>query len=128
MPGRVFAAAAFCLLLIAATQAEEPSPEPATDASPLPQVDDGREDGGSAAPKEVRPALARRKKNALSQFDTRHTPIDPKVFEARGRELQGQYYEIAATAKPTTWGMAGSGAARRPRPTTGSGKALPGSG
>jgi hypothetical protein len=27
-------------------------------------------------------------------------PFDPKVFEARGRELQGQFYEIGSPANP----------------------------
>src|SRR5688572_24455713 len=50
--------------------------------------------------KEVRPALARRKRNALNQFD-------PKVFEARGRELQGEYYEITTIAKGSpSWSAA----------------------
>ena len=47
----------------------------------------------------VRKALARRKKAALSQFD-------PKVFEARGRELQGEYYEITSIAKAPDWSSA----------------------
>lgn len=58
-----------------------------------------RVEGERAAPaaeskpvKEVRPALARRKRNALNQFD-------PKVFEARGRELQDEFYEINAVGK-----------------------------
>lgn len=52
-----------------------------------------------APAKEVRPALARRKRNALNQFQ-----FDPKVFEARGRELQGEYYEITSLAKANpTW-------------------------
>lgn len=53
-----------------------------------------------APAKEVRPALARRKRNALSQFD-------PKVFEARGRELRDEYYEITTLAQGnSSWSTA----------------------
>lgn len=62
------------------------------------QEEKAEADGPSAESKskEVRPALARRKRAALNQFD-------PKVFEARGRELQGEYYEIASFAKAPAW-------------------------
>jgi hypothetical protein len=30
----------------------------------------------------------------------KNPPFDPKVFEARGRELQGQFYEIGTPANP----------------------------
>ena len=69
------------------------------------QVDGERSDSAvsregvdrDGASKEVRPALARRKRNALNQFD-------PKVFEARGRELQDEFYEITSIAKGgTAW-------------------------
>jgi hypothetical protein len=102
---------AFGFLLITAVPAEETRSETAASGASSSRMEDGRDDGESAAPKEVRPALARRKRNALNQFDGKATPFDPKVFEARGRELHGQYYEISGTVNPTPWHAAGSGPA-----------------
>jgi hypothetical protein len=44
----------------------------------------------------------------------RRKDFDPKVFEARGRELQGQFYEIGTPAGPKEYGsspMPGGGSA-----------------
>lgn len=100
---------AFGLLLTLAPRAEEPEAEdqPSTEAPSSNRLESHREGGGSGA-REVRPALARRKKNALSQYDAKSAPFDPKVFEARGRDLQGQYYEIAGAANPAAWNAAGN--------------------
>lgn len=92
-PGRNVASLllALCLVLPAPAAAEDDEPS----ASGGARVEQER-NPESGAPKEVRPALARRKKNALNQFD-------PKVYEARGRELQGEYYEIANFANSADW-------------------------
>lgn len=97
---------AFGFLLCAAVPAEETRSNPAGGVNSSPRAENAR-DGEGSAPREVRPALARRKRNALGQFDGKNTPFDPKVFEARGRELQGQYYEISGTVHPTPWNTAG---------------------
>lgn len=109
-PEKGFAALAFGLLLITAAPAEETRSEPAASGASS-STESGRYDGESAPPKDVRPALTRRKRNALSQFDGKATPFDPKVFEARGRELHGQYYEISGAVNPTPWTASGSGQA-----------------
>ena len=111
MPGRGFAALAFGFLLIGASPAEETRSKTAASGAAASRMENGRNEGESAQSKEVRPALARRKRNALSQFDGKATPFDPKVFEARGRELHGQYYEISGTVNHTPWNAAGSGPA-----------------
>lgn len=69
----------------------------------------------SKAAKDVRPALTRRKRAALNQFD-------PKVYEARGRELQGEYYEIASFAKAPTWSSAPAAEVATSAPATSSSK------
>lgn len=100
---------AFGLLLAAAAPAEDARSETSASGAPSPRMENGRDDGENATAKEVRPALARRKRNALGQFEGKATPFDPKVFEARGRELHGQYYEISGAVHPTPWNAAGSG-------------------
>lgn len=102
-PGSRLFALTFSLLLALAyaALAEEANPEAGPSATSLPKMESDRGSGENVTPKEVRPALARRKKNALNQFD-------PKVFEARGRELQGEYYEIDGMAKASSWNASGA--------------------
>lgn len=92
-PGR--SVACFLLALCLALPAPSAADDDDASASGGSKVEQERS-SESSAPKEVRPALARRKKNALNQFD-------PKVYEARGRELQGEYYEISNFAKSADW-------------------------
>lgn len=88
-PGKTACRLIFGLALVCAfpVAGEEDAEDRVPAAS---QAENGRE----TPAKEVRPALARRKRNALNQFQ-----FDPKVFEARGRALQGEYYEITSVAK-----------------------------
>lgn len=72
----------------------EESADGSSAAPERPPADGGRPDDAS-----LRKAPARRKKAGRPEFD-------PKVFEARGRELQGEYYEIASFAKAPAWSSA----------------------
>jgi hypothetical protein len=54
------------------------------------KVSDGRDEEAR------RQALRRRSLNSRGAFD-------PRVYEARGRELQGEVYEINAMANPPSW-------------------------
>lgn len=46
------------------------------------------------------PAAARKMHKRLGLSARRNSAFDPKLFEARGRELQGQFYEIGTSANP----------------------------
>ncbi|HKP96826.1 MAG TPA: hypothetical protein VJ385_13795 [Fibrobacteria bacterium] len=64
-----------------------------------------REDSAAQEPRFDRPdeASAPRKSQLnkrLGLTARRNAAFDPKVFEARGRELQGQFYEIGTPANP----------------------------
>lgn len=108
---------AFGLLLSTAARAEENGAGQAPEEAPPARIEGSRD--GEGAAREVRPALARRKRNALNQFNAKAAPFDPKVFEARGRELHGQYYEIAGAVQPSPWDAATPGQA--PAPSAGTG-------
>jgi hypothetical protein len=52
-------------------------------------------------PRDQAPPPRKNQINKRLGLSARRTgPFDPKVFEARGRELQGQFYEIGAPAHP----------------------------
>lgn len=103
-PGRV--ASVLFLAIVGAgmpAMAEETGEESASTYSgsgtSTSEADRSAVENSRAEEPQVRKALARRKRAALNQFD-------PKVFEARGRELQGEYYEITSIAKVPDWSSA----------------------
>lgn len=102
-PGMVASVLFLGLLGAAVTAlADDAEEEPPTySGSGTSSTEPGRATGENSRAEEpqVRKALARRKRAALSQFD-------PKVFEARGRELQGEYYEITSIAQVPDWSSA----------------------
>lgn len=53
---------------------------------------------GGRLERDEEPASTRRMNKRLGLSARRATVFDPKTFEARGRELQGQFYEIGTAA------------------------------
>lgn len=82
-------------------------PSAASDSTNQSQYQQGR-NPGSDRQEEPAPRKSQMNKR-LGLLGRKGGPFDPKVYEARGRELQGQFYEIRGNSgSPSKWPTASS--------------------
>lgn len=89
-------AALVALVLLTASRADAQNLGLGTGSRAQPQAEDSA--AGGRADREEEQATTRRMNKRLGLSARRNTVFDPKLFEARGRELQGQFYEIGSAA------------------------------
>jgi hypothetical protein len=78
-----------------------------SDSTNQSQIQQGRNSGND---RQEEPAPRKSQMNKrLGLLGRKGGPFDPKVYEARGRELQGQFYEISGgSGGPAKWPTAAS--------------------